>query len=358
MRNNFKSIFILFLVLIFSFALFADNTWILKIDSKTYYYNNFIEDFNLFIETSFEESEWESKRNDKDLIKKFFDSYVNQELLYQKIEDENFITLNQRIIKDQKRQQIVKIWLVKELIKQVEDPTDDEIAEFYNKYQQNFANMDIETAEKQIKLRLKMEKLNKLKEKILNRKRESTIIKKNEAFFDNPDTQVDWVLKIGDETISYFTFKKLFDDYMKFLANSKQLEDKTFIKKQLSEFANQYIENYLLYQNIIKTNFIEENKDIIEYTNRKQIIQFFIQRKIKDQNLITISPEQINQTYQAYKNNPNFQGKSEAQIKQMIYQQLIQQQMMYYTQKIIQDYKDESIIKKNYEFLDAKGITS
>lgn len=341
----------IFFILIFSINSFSSsNNWIVQINGQKYYYDQYIKEFYLYVESTTPENLWKDYKSNKRLQKAYLENFINEKLIMQKIKDENFLSKYQKIIYDQRIKIIVQLYLKKEVFDKIPGPTEKEIEDYYNSHPELFGNVEVEQAIEKIKQVLKTQKYNEKVQSILQEKKESIIIKRNSDYFEKGN-KVNWVLKIGDKVVDYDSFQSLFDEYLKTLGNQVKTEQSKGIL--LTQFTDQYINNYLLYSDIKKTDFEKKNAKEIEYLVNRMIIEFYVSSKLKNK-IQPVTPEAVEAYYQ--QNKDKFSKYTPQQARALISQYLNSQLYEMLVKDLVQSYRDESIIKRNKDYLKTLGL--
>gem|GEM_PF-1869152 len=340
--------FIVLVLFFFSVNLLAqdNNSWVVEINGKKYTIDDFLTKFYIFIELTAPRDQWDKLKKDKKMMKDYLEIYINEIILWERIKRDKFDSQNTRLLSFTKQQVIINLYIMKIIYESVKDPTDDEIASFYDKNKERFKGVKLETAANQIKEYLKQQKLQSELKKRIEKIKENITIQRNPDYFEKGQ-KTTWVLKIGDTIISYDDFNGLFEDYKQTLKDSGQ---GAIIDQQpvlfLQDFTNNYINNYLLYNfEIKKTDFEKKFSNQIDYLYQRQVMELYVQQKLKGQ-FKPVSPEQVKQYYETYKSK--FANMSPEQAYQYIAQMLNMQLYQTMVNNLVQQYRDEYLIKKNY----------
>lgn len=350
MSKNKLFIFFFFLIifLLSSSNLMAqsDKSWVVEINGKKYSIDDFMTKFYIFIELTAPRDQWEKLKKDKKMMKDYLEIYINEIILWDRIKRDKFDTQNTRLLSFTRQQVIINLYIMKVIYESIKDPTDDEIATFYDQNKDRFKGVKLETAASQIKEYLKQQKLQNELKKRIERIKENITIQRNPDYFEKGQ-KTTWVLKIGDIIISYDDFNGLYEDYKQTLRDSGQ---GAVIDQQpvlfLQDFTNNYINNYLLYNfEIKKTDFEKKFATQIEYLYQRQVMELYVQQKLKGQ-FKPVSAEQVKQYYETYKSK--FANMSPEQAYQYIAQMLNMQLYQTMVNNLVQQYRDEYLIKKNY----------
>jgi len=96
---------------------------------------------------------------------------------------------------------------------------------------------------------------------------------------------------------------------------------------------------------IKKTDFEKKFSAQIDYLYQRQVMELYVQEKLKGQ-IKPVSQEQIRQYYETYKSK--FANMSPEQAYQYIGQMLNMQLYQTMVNNLVQQYRDEYLIKKNY----------
>lgn len=352
-KNRFFSIFSVLIILIFSgtFESYSQsNDWVVQINGQKYYYNQYIKEFNLYVESTTPENLWKDYKSNKRLKKAYLENFINEKLIMQKIKEESFLVKYQKIIYDQRIKITVQLYLKKEIFDKMKDPSEKEIEDYYNSHPELFGNIEVEQAIEKIKQVLKTQKYNEKVQSILQEKKEAIIIKRNPEYFEKGN-KVNWVLKIGDKIIDYDSFQSLFEEYLKTLGN--QAKNQQSISLLLTQFTDQYINNYLLYNDIKKTDFEKRYSKEIDYLVNRMIIEFYVSSKLKNK-IQPVTPEAVEAYYQ--QNKEKFAKYTPQQARALITQYLNSQLYEMLVKDLVQSYRDESIIKRNKTLLKSLGL--
>jgi|YNPMSStandDraft_2_1061718.scaffolds.fasta_scaffold00015_57 hypothetical protein len=348
--------FLLFITILLIFSLFVfgqtstKDNWIVEINGQKYYYSEFIAKFNMYIELTIPEDKRKEYSNDKKLQKAFLENFINEIILLNKIKKENFTSQYKNMLLFQRKQIVVDLYIQKVIYPTIPAPTKKEIEQYYNQNSKSFQNVDIEVAMKQIEEYLKMMKLQEKINSILQEKKESLIIQRNQDYFEK-NLKVSWVLKIGDDVIDYDSFNSLFLDFLNQVPENQREKTKYLL---LTQFTNSFINTYIFYSDISKnTDFEKKYVQYIEYIYNQKLIELYISIKLKDK-FQPVTPDQVEAYYNM--NKSQFAGYTESQAKQYIYQMLSQQVLSMYINDLVQAMRDESVIKRNKEFLVSIGL--
>ncbi len=340
------SLIILFLFVLSINLLAQDTNWVVEINGKKYTLTDFLNKYYIFIELTTPRDQWDKLKKDKKMMKDYLEIYINEIILWDRIKREKFDSQNTRLLSFTRQQVIINLYIMKVIYESIKDPTEDEIATFYDQNKDKFKGVKLETATTQIKEYLKQQKLQNELKKRIERIKENITIQRNPDYFEKGQ-KTSWVLKIGDVIISYDDFNGLLEDYKQNLRDSGQ---GVIIDQQpilfLQDFTNNYINNYLLYNfEIKKTDFEKKFESSIEYLYQRQVMELYVQQKLKGQ-FKPVSPEQVRQYYETYKSR--FANMSPEQAYQYIAQMLNMQLYQTMVNNLVQQYRDEYLIKKNY----------
>lgn len=350
-------IFLMLLISLFPALIFAQtgsssskDNWIVEINGQKYYYSEFISKFNMYIELTVPPDKHQEYRNDKKLQKAFLENFINEIILLNKIKSENFANQYKHVLIFQNKQIVVELYIQKVIYPTIPTPTKKEVEQYYNQNSKAFQNVDIEVALKQIEEYLKMMKLQEKINDILQEKKESIIIQRNQDYFEK-NLKTTWVLKIGDDVIDYESFHTLFMEFLNQIPENQREKTKYLLLKQ---FTDSYINTYIMYKDITKnSDFEKKYADYIQYLNNQKLIELYISMKLKNK-FQPVTQDQVDAYYNM--NKSQFANYPEVQAKQYIYQMLSQQVLNMYISDFVQSIRDENIIKRNKEFLQSIGL--
>ncbi|MCX8058551.1 MAG: hypothetical protein N3A58_03955 [Spirochaetes bacterium] len=348
---------LIFILILMPFIILAQTStsstkdnWIVEINGQKYYYSEFINKFNMYIELTVPPDKQQEYKNDKRLLKAFLENFINEIILLNKIKAENFANSYKHVILFQNKQIVVELYIQKVIYPTIPNPTKKEIEQYYNQNSKSFQNIDIEVALKQIEEYLKMIKLQEKINEILQDKKESMIIQRNQDYFEK-NLKTTWVLKIGDDVIDYDSFHTLFMEFLNQIPENQREKTKYLLLKQ---FTESFINTYIMYKDISKnTDFEKKYDDYIQYLSNQKLIELYISIKLKNK-FQPVTQDQVDAYYNM--NKTQFAGYPEAQAKQYIYQMLSQQVLNMYINDLVQTIRDENIIKRNKEFLQSIGL--
>lgn len=323
----------------------AQDPWVVDIDGHKYLMSEFLARYYTFIETSAPEDQWAKLKADKKNMKDYVQIFINETILWMKITDEKFVQNNSRLLNFLKQMSINNLYIDKVLRLQMKAPTDDEIAQFYDAHKDQFKNVSIDQAEKQISGYLTQTKLQQfIQDKIAKIKETLTIIRNPDYYEKNLKT--DWVLKIGKDVIKYDDFNGLYQDYKATKAGTPEGD---MMNQQpglvLDQFTTNFINQFLIYNyEVKKTDFEKKYAKHIDYLYQSQAIQLFVTTKLKG-TFKPVSQDQIIAFYNS--NKAQFANITPEQAYQQISQYLNAQLTQMLMSNLVSRYRDEHIIKTN-----------
>ena len=323
-----------------------DTSWVVEINGKKYSYDDFVMKFNIFIELTAPRDQWDKLKKDKKMMKDYLEVYINEIILWDRVKRDKYDTQNTRLLNFTRQQVIINLYIMKVVYEGLKEPTDDEIATFYDNNKDKFKGVKLETAAAQIREYLKQQKLQAEIKRRIEKIKENITIQRNPDYFEKGQ-KTSWVIKIGDVIITYDEFTGLLEDYKQKIRDSGQgaiLDQQPVLF--LQDFTNNYINNYLMYNyEIKKTDFEKKFSAQIDYLYQRQVMELYVQEKLKGQ-IKPVSQEQIRQYYETYKSK--FANMSPEQAYQYIGQMLNMQLYQTMVNNLVQQYRDEYLIKKNY----------
>jgi len=158
-----------------------ENEWVAKINDTTLTLNDFEREFGVHVYSlPIDKNQKEKYRQDSSNKKKFLSNLVNEYLIYQKALQEGYDKKGyvKDIVKAVTRRAIIQIYLNENIEPKLEDVSDEQIEEIYNRNKKLFAGVDIDVARQQIKMQILQKQYNNyLNELIDDLKGEAKVIK-------------------------------------------------------------------------------------------------------------------------------------------------------------------------------------
>jgi hypothetical protein len=158
-------------------------TWVAKIDNITVTLADLDREFNVYVFTLPLDEDQKKKYVEDPLNKKnFLKNLINEMLVFRKAVLEGYDKRKdiQDLLKAVTRRTVVQVYLSEKVESKLSEPTDAQIESVYNQNKKVFANMDIEVARQQIKIKLLERQYNDLLDDLIEKLKGEAKVVRNE----------------------------------------------------------------------------------------------------------------------------------------------------------------------------------